>query len=109
MAISSSSKDESSPRWRHLIPATLALALVIQLYTSLNETSVTVDEFAHLPAGIVYLQQRNFAPYHHNPPLLRMIAAAAPLLVLDVDTSLLDPQNDRWLLGANWALSFGSR
>jgi hypothetical protein len=29
----------------------------------------------HLPAGITYWQKRTFKLYHHNPPLLRMVAA----------------------------------
>ncbi len=37
--------------------------------------SPTVDEVAHLPAGITYWQKRTFALYHHNPPLVKLLAA----------------------------------
>lgn len=43
--------------------------------TSLRRNSVTIDEFSHLPAGLTYWQQGTFALYHHNPPLVKMLAA----------------------------------
>src|SRR5213078_2088337 len=36
---------------------------------------VTVDEFAHLPAGLYYLQTGHFDVYNLSPPLLRELAA----------------------------------
>jgi hypothetical protein len=42
---------------------------------SARRASVTIDEFAHLPAGLSYWQQGTFAVYHHNPPLAKLIAA----------------------------------
>ncbi len=41
--------------------------------------SVTIDEFAHLPAGLYYLRTGRFDVYNLSPPLLREIAAL-PLL-----------------------------
>ncbi len=41
--------------------------------------SLTIDEFAHLPAGITYLQQLTFRLYPHNPPLPRVLPALAAL------------------------------
>jgi Dolichyl-phosphate-mannose-protein mannosyltransferase len=35
----------------------------------------TVDEVVHLPAGVTYWQKGTYRLYHHNPPLLRMVAA----------------------------------
>ncbi len=35
----------------------------------------TVDEFAHLPAGAVYLDQGNFTLFAKNPPLMKMLMA----------------------------------
>jgi hypothetical protein len=58
--------------------AALAFLLALHAFlavTSLRRNSVTMDEFAHLPAGLSYWQQRNFALYHHNPPLVKMLAA----------------------------------
>ncbi len=48
--------------------------------TSLGRTSVTIDEYAHLPAGLAYWQTGSFALYHHNPPLVKMLAAVPVLL-----------------------------
>ena len=42
---------------------------------SLIQENPTVDEVVHLPAGITYWQKRTFRLYHHNPPLIKMIAA----------------------------------
>ncbi len=57
-----------------------ALACIIILHvllavTSLREKSVTIDEFAHLPAGLSYLETGDFRLYPHSPPLARMLAA----------------------------------
>ena len=59
---------------------TLALLLAVHALlavTAIRRNSVTVDEVAHLPAGISYWQTGTFALYHHNPPLVKMLAAAA--------------------------------
>jgi hypothetical protein len=53
-----------------LLACHAALAL-----TSLRRNSVTIDEFSHLPAGLTYWQKGTFALYHHNPPLVKMLAA----------------------------------
>ena len=42
---------------------------------SLIQENPTVDEVVHLPAGITYWQKHTFRLYHHNPPLIKMIAA----------------------------------
>ncbi|HET8946632.1 MAG TPA: glycosyltransferase family 39 protein [Candidatus Polarisedimenticolia bacterium] len=38
-------------------------------------SSPTIDEFAHVPAGIAYWQTGTFDLYHHNPPLAKLVAA----------------------------------
>ena len=45
----------------------------------IHRKSPTVDEVNHLPAGLTYWQQNTFALYHHNPPLIKLLAAI-PLL-----------------------------
>ena len=40
----------------------------------------TVDEVVHMPAGITYWQKHTFRLYHHNPPLVKMIAALPVVL-----------------------------
>ena len=87
-----------SPLRRLALPAALILVLTAQLVSSLRENSVTVDEFAHLPAGISYWLEGSFATYHHNPPLVRLIAAA-PVLLGEVDTRGLEAGENRWRMG----------
>jgi 4-amino-4-deoxy-L-arabinose transferase-like glycosyltransferase len=58
----------------------LAVAGLLALHLALAERSLvqenpTVDEVVHLPAGITYWQRQTFKLYHHNPPLVRMVAA----------------------------------
>lgn len=79
-------------------PVVLLVLLALLLVGSLRQTSVTVDEFAHLPAGLLYWQSGDFSTYHHNPPLVRLVAAA-PVLALAPDTSGLAPGTNRWETG----------
>ena len=61
-----------------LVAAALAALLACHAalaLTGLRRTSVTIDEFSHLPAGLSYWQRGTFALYHHNPPLVKMLAA----------------------------------
>ena len=63
-------------RW-HVYFAVAAL-LIIQLslaIRSLVPETPTVDEVIHMPAGLTYLQTGSFRLYHHNPPLVKLIAA----------------------------------
>lgn len=46
---------------------------------ALSVHAVTVDEVAHLPAGISYWETGSFALYHHNPPLVKLLAALPAL------------------------------
>ncbi len=52
----------------------VALHLVLA-WASLAVENPTVDEVLHLPAGISYWQTGSFRLYHHNPPLVKLIAA----------------------------------
>lgn len=54
-----------------------ALILVFASLCGLSQkhNSVTVDEFAHLPAGYYYWQTGDFSLYSKNPPLVKLIAA----------------------------------
>jgi 4-amino-4-deoxy-L-arabinose transferase-like glycosyltransferase len=42
---------------------------------SLIRENPTVDEVLHLPAGVSYWQKGTFRLYHHNPPLVKLVAA----------------------------------
>ncbi len=67
----------------------LAVVFLLTLHVSLAVRSLvlenpTIDEVIHLPAGISYWQRGNFGPYHHNPPLVKLIAALPVLMNHDV-------------------------
>jgi 4-amino-4-deoxy-L-arabinose transferase-like glycosyltransferase len=42
---------------------------------SLVAENPTIDEVIHLPAGITYWRTGSFRMYHHNPPLVKLVAA----------------------------------
>ena len=56
----------------------LATHAVLAVHT-LSVKTVTVDEVAHLPAGITYWREGSFALYHHNPPLVKLLVALPAL------------------------------
>ncbi len=65
-------------RWRLL--TVLAVAALLSLHyilaaQSLLQENPTVDEVVHLPAGVTYWQKGTFKLYHHNPPLVKLVAA----------------------------------
>ena len=58
----------------------LAVAGLLSLHYALAARSLlqenpTVDEVVHLPAGVTYWQKGTFRLYHHNPPLVKLVAA----------------------------------
>jgi 4-amino-4-deoxy-L-arabinose transferase-like glycosyltransferase len=55
---------------------TVHLVLAVQ---SLVQENPTIDEVIHLPAGITYWQTGTFKLYHHNPPLVKLVAALPAL------------------------------
>jgi len=64
---------------------TLAVVLLLATHAglavdSLLRENATVDEIAHLPAGVTYWQKGTFKLYHHNPPLVKLIAALPVVL-----------------------------
>lgn len=52
----------------------LLLCMPLLAYRGLHQNSVTVDEFAHMPAGYSYWQTGDFRTYSKNPPLIKLIA-----------------------------------
>ncbi len=63
----------------------LAVVLLLGLQAWLSVTSLllenaTVDEVAHMPAGVSYWQKGTFKLYHHNPPLVKLVAALPVVL-----------------------------
>jgi Dolichyl-phosphate-mannose-protein mannosyltransferase len=55
---------------------------------SLLRENPTVDEVAHMPAGITYWQKGTFKLYHHNPPLFKLVAAL-PVVMAGPETAHL--------------------
>jgi 4-amino-4-deoxy-L-arabinose transferase-like glycosyltransferase len=79
------------------LPAAVVLLLAIHLalvVLSLVQENPTIDEVIHLPAGITYWQRGTFKLYHHNPPLVKLVAAL-PVLAAGVE---MDPlyQSQSW-------------
>lgn len=60
----------------------ILLAFTALCGMSLVQKSVTVDEFAHLPAGLSYWRTGDFRIYAHGSPLIHLLAAV-PLLASD--------------------------
>lgn len=62
--------------------AAVAALLLVQAALgvwAIRRNSVTVDEVSHLPAGIAYLETREFDVYHQNPPLVKVLCALPAL------------------------------
>jgi hypothetical protein len=68
-----------------LLAAHLALAVGSQV-----RENPTIDEVIHLPAGITYWQTGTFRLYHHNPPLIKLVAAL-PALATGVQVDYESP------------------
>ncbi len=76
----------------------VALLLVVHYglaVSSLLQENPTVDEVVHMPAGLSYWQKGTFRLYHHNPPLIKLIAALPVALAKPNVTELY--QRTSWL------------
>ena len=62
-----------------VVVALLAVHVGLAIHSLLGENP-TVDEVAHLPAGVTYWQKGTFKLYHHNPPLVKLVAAIPVVL-----------------------------
>src|SRR3972149_2650444 len=65
----------SSPHFFWLLAAVRLAIHATLAVTALGRKSLTIDEFAHLPAGVSYWETGHFANYRHNPPLVKLLAA----------------------------------
>jgi 4-amino-4-deoxy-L-arabinose transferase-like glycosyltransferase len=61
--------------WLGLAVAGLLLLHYALAARSLLGENPTIDEVVHLPAGVTYWQRGTFRLYHHNPPLVKLVAA----------------------------------
>jgi len=87
---------------RGVLVISLLVAFFLQVMLSTRLMSVTVDEFAHLPAGYIYWQKRDFSIYRRNPPLMKMWAAL-PLFRSGLDKRFVDDSN-LWVAGRHFML-----
>lgn len=75
--------------------------------------SPTIDEVAHLPAGLHHLQHGRFLLYRVNPPLVRAVAAL-PVLILDPQTDWRNVTNapsarPEFSVGSDFMVANGER
>ncbi|MBI1785083.1 hypothetical protein HYR69_08050, partial [Candidatus Sumerlaeota bacterium] len=78
-----------SPKEAIIVGFLLAVHFVIAFTASLGK-SFTIDEHAHLPAGIAYLKRRDYRLNPEHPPLPKLIAAL-PTVFMDIRWDELDP------------------
>jgi hypothetical protein len=76
--------DDNSTTFRWKIATIVAVIALLTLHYALAARSLlqenpTVDEVVHMPAGITYWQKGTFRLYHHNPPLVKLVAALPAL------------------------------
>jgi hypothetical protein len=77
--------------WIGLAVLVLLAAHVGLAERSLSQENPTVDEVAHMPAGVTYWQTGTFKLYPHNPPLVKLVAAL-PVVWASPNTALLYQQ-----------------
>lgn len=80
----------------------LGIMLVLMFFSALND-SLTMDELAHTPAGYSYLSQKDYRLNPEHPPLIKDLAAV-PLLFLNLNfpdnvKSWTDDINGQWDFG----------
>ena len=75
-----------------LVPAVVLLLTIHAALAvhSLLQENPTIDEVLHLPAGVSYWQKGTFRLYHHNPPLVKLIAALPVVMAGPITTELYD-------------------
>ena len=83
----------ASPSPRSLAWTILAVVGLLVLHyvlaaRSLLQENPTVDEVAHLPAGVTYWQKGTFRLYPHNPPLFKLVAALPVVMARPVTEPL---------------------
>ncbi len=93
---------EPPPRAR--LSRTMTALLVVLLlaghyaaaFDSLRRENPTVDEIAHMPAGLTYWERGTFKLYHHNPPLTKLVASL-PVLFLRPVTVPIYSMSNSWM------------
>jgi len=57
---------------RYILPCLLILVFALQAGSAIPQHSVTIDEYAHVPAGYSYWKTGSFKVYSQNPPLIKL-------------------------------------
>lgn len=75
----------------------LSAGMLVLNIPNLKGQSLTVDEYAHLPAGYVHLSESDFSLYSKTPPLIRSFEAL-PLLVFkpNLNRENINKANGAW-------------
>jgi 4-amino-4-deoxy-L-arabinose transferase-like glycosyltransferase len=86
----------STPPFWNARRTVLAIVLLLTVHLSLAVRSLvrenpTVDEVIHLPAGITYWEKGSFRLYHHNPPLVKLVAALPVVATGDYQVNYTAP------------------
>src|SRR5262249_50853272 len=100
-SLGSAGLSRAAPRARHRVGLfALLLAAGVVLVAEAVGDWVTVDEFAHLPAGVYYLRTGHFELYDLSPPLLRELAALPVLAARPAgDFADFTTHPEHWELG----------
>lgn len=90
--------SDGSRLWRSvwtLVAAGSATAFLVLSVLAARMETPTIDEFAHVPSGVLGLTQQRYDLYSRNPPLLKMAMAAPVLLAGAVVPDVTGP-DDAW-------------
>ncbi|PYT02527.1 MAG: hypothetical protein DMF65_06300 [Acidobacteria bacterium] len=89
---------------RAAVLCALLLALAaLQMLSVIRRKSITVDEWVMIPAGYYHLMAGDYRPVSEHPPFAKVIAAA-PLLLMDVQSPPIDarPHDYEYFLDKFW-------
>ena len=92
--------DSGGPVLGRRLATVLAVTFLLAVHYalavhSLLQESPTVDEVVHMPAGVTYWQKGTFRLYHHNPPLVKLVAALPVVLAKPVTQGLYEMRSWR--------------
>jgi len=87
--------------WEMILLGAFLAGFFVLTWLSLVQKSVTVDEFAFVPAGLSHLRTGDFRLEALNPPLLRMLAAL-PLAASEVQL----PLEQGWKNAHQWQMGY---
>lgn len=95
---------DQSPTRRSEVAA-IAAVIVLHLGLALSaarQESVTIDEFAHLPAGISYWRTGDFRLYSQSPPLWRLWGALPLAWSVQLPHSVGWKTANHWMVGRDF-------